>query len=89
MKLIVDSIKGTSPIEAEGTVGSYLFFFQANNNKWWIGLDHERDNTFYPSTAIWSMICSYPNAGNMTEDEVKRILYFATDHFKLQHFYGE
>lgn len=90
-EVIIDWIGGNCPVQAEGTVGGYPFYFRARGQKWTFEV---ADNVLYDSAKAWVAIFVHEesygggpyDAGWMTEDEALSFIAQAAERYLKEVF---
>jgi hypothetical protein len=81
MTVVIDWIGGNCPVQAQGTVDGFPFYFRARGEHWTMTISHSKDT---PQEDLWSgsehvwhygeYYGTWPEAGWMEESEARALI---------------
>jgi hypothetical protein len=84
MELIIETIGGFCPVQAEGTVDGKPFYFRARGSHWAINIGGE-DLILQPDWRYEEDYGMWPEAGWMTEEEARAFIQKAVALYEAEH----
>lgn len=84
MELIIETIGGFCPVQAEGTVDGKPFYFRARGAHWAMNIGGE-DLILQPDWRYEEDYGMWPEAGWMTEEEARALIQKAVALYEAEH----
>lgn len=87
MTLVIDTISGFCPVQAEGTIAGKPFYFRARGERWTMSIGEDPVGIHDTEGPGWYCECSYgawPDAGWMPEGEARRLIEWCAEEYQRQ-----